>query len=145
MNAQFLARFSTAETLALIGYQPAILWAGNELNAKPDSTKYFVRVSHQTVLERQANLSNCEGIAGQKRYRIDGLTFVQIFCPSSDKQVARKGLQLATIARNAFRGGAAHSDQDTIWFYNARINKLPIENDLHRLNVVAEHEYDELG
>lgn len=145
MNQQFYNWIRNGEAFALLGYVPVIYW-GNERANKPDATKYFARVSHQTVLERQATLSVCEGIAGQKRYRTSGLTFVQIFAPTSDKEVQDKARKLATICRNAFRGALAHSGNDAVWFYNARINdNLAPENDLYRLNVVAEHEYDELG
>lgn len=145
MNGQFLTKWADGETLALIGYVPEILWQNIEKPGYPNSSQYYVRVSHQTVLEKQANLSGCEGAAGQKRYRTHGLTFVQVFCPVSDAQHGEKGLKLATIARNAFRGALSHSDNSDVWFRNARINPLPRENDIHRLNVVAEHEYDELG
>lgn len=146
MNARFLAAFTVSAVVSLIGYQPVVLWAGIEKSQKPDTTKYYVRVSHQIVLTGQANLSGCEGLPGQKRYRTSGLTFVQLFAPTSDKQVREKALKLATIARNAFRGNLAQGGEDIVWFRNARINNnLPIENDQYRLNVVAEHEYDELG
>ncbi len=145
MNSQFKARFEQPATATLIGYAPAMYWAGVEKAAKPDFTKYFVRVSHQTVLERQANLSNCEGVAGNKRFRTAGLTFVELYCPLGAKNVAVVGLKLATICRNAFRGTYQHTGDDVVWFYNARINRIGQQDESYRLNVIAEHEYDELG
>lgn len=146
MNAQILLALTASSVAALLGAnQLNILWEGNEIAGTLDRTKYNVRISHQTVLEKQANLSSCEGLPGQKRYRTYGLTYIQLFGPTSDKQVADKALKLATIARNAFRGPGQNSTDNDVWFYNARINKLTLENDLYRLNIVAEHEYDELG
>lgn len=145
MNGQILATIQDGRALALFGYLPEIRWQGPLIAAIPNSDKYWMRVSHQTVLTTQANLSNCEGLPGQTRYNVQGLTYVQLFGPNDDKEVADKSLKLATIARSAFLGPLKQAGDNQIWFRNARINTLPLENDLYRLNVVAEHEYDELA
>lgn len=147
MNAQInTALTDTSVSTLLDTFGPLVILWGNEERGKPNfSNKYGIRISHQTVLSKQANMSNCEGLPGQKRYRTSGLTIIQLFGPTIDQQVQDRALKLATIARNAFRGPGQHATDDTVWFYNARINKIPRENDLYRLNVVAEHEYDELG
>lgn len=146
MNGQLNTALTDAEVSTLLSsFGPLIILWGNETRGKPDFTKYVIRITHDTVLSKQANLSNCEGIAGQKRYRTSGLTIIQLFGPTNDQQVQDRALKLATIARNAFRGPGQHATDDTVWFYNARIKKIPRENDLYRLNVIAEHEYDELG
>lgn len=147
MNAVIKTALTATAVGTLLGaFGPlVILWEGIEKSAKPDSSKYWIRVAHNTVLSPQSTLSTCEGANGQKRYSTSGLTILQLFGPMADKQVARKALDLATIARNAFRGNNGHSSDDSVWFRNPRINKLSVENDQYRLNVVAEHEYDELG
>lgn len=147
INAQIKAALDAAAVGTLLDvYGPLITLWGNEERNKPNfSNKYGVRVSHQTVMSKQANMSNCEGVSGQKRYRTSGLTIIQVFAPTIDQQVQDRALKLATIARNGFRGQGQHATDDCVWFYNVRINKIPRENDLYRLNVVAEHEYDELG
>lgn len=146
MNAQILETIQDGRALALLGYVPVIRWQGPEIAGKPNSEQYWLRVSHQLdIVNVQANLSNCEGLPGQKRYRSTGLTYIQIFGPTDDKSVADTALKLATICRSAFRGQLTHAGDDAIWFRNAKINNLPLENDLYRLNVIAEHEYDELA
>lgn len=148
MNAIINDALTDSAVSTLIGseFGPlVILWEGIEKAAKPNSSKYWIRVSHNTVMTQQITLSTCEGANGQKRFNTSGLTSLQVFGPMSDKSVARTALSLATIARNAFRGQNGHSSDDSVWFRNARINKLSVENDQYRLNVIAEHEYDELG
>jgi len=148
MNAQIFTALTDTSVDTLLGaFGPlVILWEGVENRAKPDGSKYWIRVSHNIVTSPQSTLSTCEGANGQKRYTTSGLTFLQLFAPMVDKEVARKALDLATIARNAFRGQQGHSSDDSVWFRNPRINNnLPIENDQYRLNVIAEFEYDELG
>lgn len=131
----------TAAT-AVVGYAPEVRWQGVEESAAPDMSKYWARVSKQTVVERQASLSNDVGIPGKKRYTTSGLIFAQVFAPRGDSRAQERGEALAVIARNAFRG---HTAGDAVWFRNARINELPPEELALRFNVVAEYEYDELG
>jgi len=124
---------------AVVGYVPEVRWPGVEEPEKPDLSKFWARVSQQTVIEGQSSLRN--GDAGQ-RYTTDGLVFVQIFCPKSDSLGMTNGRKLAIIARNSFRGNATSGQ---VWFRNARINELPPEENWYRFNVVAEYEYDENG
>lgn len=127
-----------AQTTAIVGYVPEIRWPGVEEPDKPELKKFWARVSTQTVLERQATFRN----GTDKRYTTDGLLFVQLFCPMSDKQAMDKGRRLAVVARNAFRGVETSS---SIWFRNARINELSPDGKAYRFNIVTEYEYDELS
>ena len=131
-----------AETGAVAGYVPEIRWQGVEYRDTPDGSKFWARVTKDTVLEEQTTLSTCEGKPGQKRYTASGLVFVQIFCPKSNTQAFAIGQKLAKIARNAFRG---KTTPGKIWFRNVRINELDPEELYYRFNVVTEFEYDELG
>ncbi len=126
-----------ANSSAVASYVPEVRWPGVEEPEIPEASKFWARVSQQTVDEGQSTLRN--GDAGQ-RYTTDGLIFVQIFCPKSDSESMTKGRKLAIIARNAFRG---HSTSGNVWFRNARINELSPEEKFYRFNVVAEYEYDE--
>lgn len=117
---------------------PEIVWPGQD-GKLPDMTKYWCRVSQQTVLEEQTALADNEG---KKRYTTSGLIFVQLFCPKSDASAMAKGKKLAPVARNAFRG---KTTSGKVWFRRARIQELTPEDNAYRFNVVAEYEYDEIN
>lgn len=137
MFALFRDAWNTGAT-AIVGYVPEVRWPGVEEPDKPETKKYWARVSTQTVLERQATFRNGD----DKRYTTDGLLFVQIFCPMSDARAMERGRNLAVLARNAFRGEETSS---SVWFRNARINELSPDGKAYRFNVVTEYEYDELA
>ncbi len=127
---------------AIATYIPEIRYQGDQERATPDGSKFFVRISKNTILEEQSTLSDCTMQPGKKRYTASGLVFVQLFCPKSDTQSFVKGEQLAIIARDAFRG---KTTAGKIWFRNARINEIPQEHLFYRFNIIAEFEYDEIG
>ena len=141
INSLFLTAWNLYSA-AIVSYIPEIRWQGVQYRDLPDGSKFWVRVSKQTVFEEQTTLSVCEGAPGQKRYTASGLVFVQIFCPKSNTQAFELGQELAKIARNAFRG---KTTPGKIWFRNVRINELNPEELYERFNVVTEFEYDELG
>ncbi len=133
MFSLFLADWK-AKTTAIVGYVPVIFWPGDK--KEPDISKYFCKVSQQTVNEEQTALKS-----KNKRYENNGLLFVQIFCPSSDVAASSKGALLAVVARNAFRGKKTSGG---VVFHNVRIQELPAKDNSERFNVVSEYEYDEL-
>ena len=130
-----------AGAAAIVGYVPEIRWQGVTKETKIDESKFWARVSMQSVGGEQASLSNCAGVIGQKHYTDFGLIFVQLFAPMAAQQATLKLGRLAMLARNVYRGV---STDNKVWFRNARINNLDDELQFHRLNVVAEYEYDEL-
>ncbi len=138
MFSLFLAAF-TAGAPAIAGYMPEIRWQNVDEGTTPDASKYWCRVSQQTVIEEQTALA---GSDGKTRYTASGLIFVQLFCPIADISASSKGRKLAVIARNAFRG---KTTSGKVWFRNVRINELPKETSAIRFNVVAEYEYDEIS
>lgn len=134
------ALFNTAwaaNTTAIAGYVPKVYWPGIEDAAKADPTKFWARVSQQTVLESQTTLAE-----PTKRFTAKGLIFIQLFCPKTNSTSIDLGRSLAVVARNAFRG---KTSSQHVWFRDARINELPSEESYHRFNVVVEYEYDEMG
>lgn len=135
----FWQAWNAAEVSSLIGYIPDVRWPLVEEPAQPDSSKFWVRVSIQTVFEEQTALA---GNDLKRRYTASGLVFVQLFCPKSVSNSGQNGRTLAEIARAAFRG---KSTPNKVWFKNVRINELSPENLFHRFNVVAEFEYDEVS
>lgn len=136
INALFLNAWN-AETTAIVGYVPEIRWQNVQQRPIPDGSKFWVRVSKDTVFEQQRTLS-----PGFRKYEATGLIFVQLFCPKSNHQAFELGQQLAVVARNAFRG---KSTENCIWFRNVRINEIPPEELFYRINIIAEFEYDELA
>lgn len=128
-----------AETMAIVGYVPDVRWPGVEEPGTPDASKYWARVSQQTVIEEQSTISDDNG---KRRYTASGLIFVQLFCPKSEAAAMENGRKLAIIARNSFRG---KTTSGKVWFRNARINELAPEESAYRFNVVAEYEYDEVS
>lgn len=141
INELFAAAWK-ANTAAIAGYVPNIEWQGVQPRDKPESSKYWARVSVQSVFEEQTTLSTCEGRPGQKRYTASGLVFVQLFCPKSIIGSFETGGKLAQVAKKAFRG---KTTPGKVWFRNCRINELEPEALFYRFNVVTEFEYDELG
>lgn len=141
MFALFLTAWN-ANTTALVGYVPEVRWQGKEDGTKPDRSKFWARVSIQSVLEQQATLSNCVVEQGKKKYESAGLVFVQLFGPKAVATAYDDLQKLAKVARNAYRGKTTPGN---VWFRNVRINTLGPEELFYRLNVVAEYEFDELG
>ena len=142
INAVFWQDWNSAKTSSVAGYVPEIRWQYVEEPSSPDGSKFWGRVSTQTVFEEQSTLSDEAGLPGQKRYTSSGMVFVQIFCPKSLAQAGEIGRKLAEVARNSFRG---KSTPGKVWFRNARINELSPEDLFYRFNVVAEFEYDEVA
>lgn len=104
-------------------------------NAVP-TTKYWGRLSIQTVSEDQDTLRN-----GTRRYRAEGLVFVQLFAPINDSQVATKLDQIADGVRNLFRHCTA---ADNVQFSRARVvDNIDPEPAWLRANVVSEFEYNQ--
>lgn len=126
---------------AIVGYTPEIRWQGITKEGKVDVSKYWARVSIESVDGEQTTLSDCAGALGQKRYTDYGLVFVQLFAPIEAQQSQLKLGRLGMLARNAYRGV---STDGKVWFRNARIKTIPDELEFHRLNIVAEYQYDEL-
>lgn len=131
-----------ANSAAVVGYVPEVRWQGRETTEKPDRSKFWARVSLQSVGEGQATLSNCVIEPGKKKYESFGLIFVQLFGPKS-RATAYDDLQkLAMLARDAYRGKTTPGN---VWFRNVRINTLQPEELFYRLNVIGEYEFDEIG
>lgn len=123
-------------TPAIVGYIPEVRWQNVQYVGIPDSTKFWARLTKNTVLEAQHTLS-----PGFKKWTAQGLIFVQLFCPKSVSLSFELGQQLAVVARDAFRG---KSTDGCIWFRNSTITELDAEELYYRLNVVSEFTYDEL-
>jgi len=140
MFALFLTAWNAGSS-AIAGYIPEIRWQGKEDPSTPDSSKFWCRVSVQSVFEEQAGVSALPSV-GKRRYESSGLLFVQIFCPKSKADSFAVGRKLAELAKATYRGKTTPCK---VIFQNVRINELPIENLSYRFNVIAEYEYDEIS
>jgi hypothetical protein len=125
----------------LIGEAPQIQFQSKEKATKPDLTKYFFRISIQSVRTKQASLSSCVLVQGKRRYTSYGLVHIQVFAPKPKQNSIEIANQVAMILQNALRKPTGNR----VFFYNAAIKELPSEEDSYRLNVVADYEYDEIG
>lgn len=122
---------------------PTIIWKGVEPKDGPPINEFFARIATQQVGEPQSTFKSGVAEDSSRRYTANGLVIVQLFLPMSDSQAMRKGLLLGQMVKEAFRGKSTAS---CVWFRNARINDaIPPEENLYRLNVIAEYEYDEVG
>lgn len=143
-DSEIFARLKTdwdANTAAIVGYVPELRYQGAEVGTIPTAAKHWARASIQTVTETQATLH--EGAAGNKRFNVAGLIFVQLFSPKAENDGWDKCRKLAKVARNAFRGKKTSGG---IWFRNCRINdNVKNETNAYRINVVCEFEFDEIG
>lgn len=129
-------------TTPIIGYIPKIYWQWNQETERPETNKFWARVSLQTVDGAQGTLSDACGAPGQHRDNIAGLVFIQLFGPKSVGDVPEKFSKLAKLARRSLLG---HTADENVWFRNARVNELPDENEWIRANAIAEFEYDEIN
>jgi len=131
----FVDDFNDREALNIFGYKPDILWPMVTSNKNQPVELAFMRVSVQTVIERQITLRK-----EHRRFETQGILFIQLFLPRSDAQSSAKGYTWSRAVRDEFR--RANLPTDTI-FRNARVNEIPAEAKYYRLNVVVEYQFDE--
>lgn len=124
----------------IVGYTPEVRMPRVANNNPIDPSVHWGRFSLQTVTSNLAAHGSIKG--GKKKYEESGLVFLQLFGPVSRITAAEEQDQFAQIARDAFRGVSLPGK---VWFRNARINDLPDEDSMLRLNVVAEYEYNEIA
>ena len=129
-------------TAALAGYTPPLYYPGDEPADTEDGSKFYARISIQTVMDGQITLSNAVGAIGHRRFESVGIIVFQLYCPQIVTNSYHIGRQLAMLVRDAYRGATT---QDGVWFMNARIRELPPEDVLHRFNVLVNFRYDDVG
>lgn len=138
--------FQEPSIVGVLGYMPEIRMPRIVYKAPIDPSVHWGRLSIQSVMSSQAAfvgyVPESDGAAKRKKYEESGLVFVQLFGPKQDVEAAERQDQLAQIIRAAFRSA---SIPGKVWFRNARINDLDDEDEMLRLNVVAEYEYNEIA
>lgn len=120
----------------IVGTNHELRYWGKKYQNAVAVTKYWGRVSIQTVSEDQDTLRN-----DVKRYRSNGIMILQLFGPVDDNQVGPKMDQISDALRNVFRSCTA---ADNVQFARARIvDNIDPEPAWLRVNVVAEFEYNQ--
>ena len=119
----------------------AMRYQGKINEAAPRS--YWARISMQSVMSQQTAfaLTDEPGECPQV-FETNGLIYVQVFAPITERDAFHYGDLLATKARDIFRRAGTASG---VWFRNARAVELPFRagDTEYRWNVVVEYEYDE--
>lgn len=125
-----------AAALAVLGVEIAVqLRYGGVSEPEPDDGVYWARVSRQTVDEAQETLRN--GLE-QRRFKTEGLVFIQLFGPRSDSKALANLDQIAELIRNDFR---TYQDAD-LEFTNPMIaDNVQPEANWQRANVVSNYTY----
>lgn len=126
----------------IVGYLPDVQWRNKEVPASANGSKFWVRVSYQTVSSPQTSLSVCVGAIGKKSYTNTGFFLVQVFAPKSTSNSDEVLKKLSSEIRNSFRSSSIHGG---IWFRNPRILEISPEELFYRTNVTIEYRFDELG
>lgn len=123
-----------------LGYVLEMLFPG-VIEAAPDKTKFWGRVSTQTVLSRKVGFV-ADGIGGRDRnkYEVTGLLFVQLFCP----RVPGAYNQMKDIADEMVSVFREHRSPKSLTFKNSRWTGIPPEDAFFRINVISETEFMQL-
>ena len=123
---------------AIVGTNHELRYYGIKYQTEVPVTKFWGRLSIQTVMEEQTTLRNSTG----KRYTSYGTMILVLFVPTIEAQAATKLDQIAEALRNIFR---VCTPADNVQFARARINdNIDPEAAWLRANVIAEWQYDQI-
>lgn len=123
----------------LLGYTMDVRWPMDALPNKPDITRLWAKVSKQTVTDKQACLTNVNGV---RVFETRGLLYVQLFCPRDQPAALTQGNVAASNMQAAFR---KQSPSGEIWFYDQAIRELPETPENYPINVVTSFYYRTLA
>lgn len=120
----------------IVGTNNELRYFGVKYPTEVPVTKYWGRLSLQTVNEDQENLRN-----DVRRYRSYGVAMLLLFAPINDAQAATNLDKISDGLRNLFRHCTA---ADNVQFSRARVvDNIDPEAAWLRANVVAEYEYNQ--
>jgi len=137
INRSFKTAWDTGAKV-IAGYAPVVRWQG-VVEAVPNPLQAWVRVTIAPVMTQQVALADANG---KRRDETSGIVTVQVFTPMSQQDGWLLAKRLGVLARKPF---LRRSLSGKIWFRRARIIPLNPDGEFHRLNVIAEYEYDELN
>lgn len=130
--------WTSAALTPICGYVPEMRWQGVEEPTTMPVDQIWGRASLQFVNEYQATLRN--GDDDTRRFRHEGLVFVQVFAPRGLGDSFIVGRNVADHAKKCFRGKSTEG----IWLRNAKATELEPDTAHYRWNVVVEFEFDEV-
>lgn len=126
----------TSVLVPIVGTNNELRFFGVKYATEVPVTKYWGRLSLQTVSEDQETLRN-----NVRRYRSYGIAMLLLFAPINDSQAGNKLDRIADDLRNLFRHCTA---ADNVQFSRARVvDNIDPEAAWLRANVVAEFEYNQ--
>lgn len=131
----------TSAWTAVFGATPLgeLRFAGLETSALP--SEFWARASVQTVIQELANVGQIDN-SGARRYRSEGLTFLQVFAPKSHPSPLARAIELAYNARLMF---LEHRTPGGVWFRNVRVDDgLPTDERWIQTQMVAEWQSDQI-
>lgn len=120
----------------IVGYVPEVRWPGVEEPDKPNKSKFWTRVSQQTLTDEQSAFCG----EGSCNFTNEGLLMVELFCPKSTNTGVTKGRELSIIIRNAYR---CKNTSSGLWFRSQKITELDPEAHFYRFMVTVEYQFDE--
>ena len=128
-------RFRAAALVVLGAGVVVQLRYGGVSAGDPDDGTYWARVTRQVVDEAQETLRNGQG---QRRFKSEGLVFVQLFAPRGDSKAQDNLDRIAELVRNDFR---TYQNAE-LEFTNAAItDNVQPEPSWQRANVVSNYTY----
>lgn len=131
-----------AQSAVYAGYIPEMRFQGVEKETTPDKTKYWARLTVQSLIDQQATLSTESVTSYTRRYRDNGRIVLQLFGPRYGSNTNAILLELAMLVQNRLRGTKTQSG---IWFRDAQVDaSLAPEELFQRVNVICNYERDEI-
>lgn len=131
-----------AAAKAIVAPTARIEWEGGPESAtSPGQTEEWLHVSmqHDVTGSRQASLSCANG---KRRWRREGMLFVQCFAPLSAGGLKR-AMVLAVAFRDAFQ--ASQGTPGGVWFRNPTAREIGPDRNWFNANASARFTYDEVN
>ena len=107
----------------------------------PDASKFVIEVSNVISTEQQTSLGTVRTSRADKArlFTSRGTVYARILAPKSGSNNYRRAQMLAEAVRNGYRPAQASA----VWYRNARVQELPLEQSSYRFNVMADFSFDE--
>lgn len=118
-----------------------IRFYGRDEVKPPDASKFQIEVSNVISTSRQTSLGTVRTSRADKArlFTSTGTIYARISAPKSGSNNYRRGQELAAAIQKGYRPAQASS----VWYRNARVQELPLEQGSYRFNVMADFSFDE--
>lgn len=128
-------------TPAIVSPAPTVYYPNVLPPSPPPSNLYFAVVNIKVAKEVQKTLAIDVVNFGGRMYNNKGLFICEIMCPLSDAPNSEKGAELATVARNAFRGKRSPCG---VVFYDAMFTVSKSTEVFSKYIMTVEYNYDDI-